>query len=167
MTSYILTASRLIASSFRFLAVTMALLVGGSLAFAHPASAQSPIHEQPLVIETKAGPVEFQIEIADDPEERSRGLMFRRSMGENVGMLFVHASTREITMWMKNTYIPLDMIFIGENGEVVSIAANTVPHSLAVISSKVPAQYVLELNAGAAKKHGIRPGDAAKHASIQ
>ncbi|MEO0637792.1 MAG: DUF192 domain-containing protein [Pseudomonadota bacterium] len=138
-----------------------------SLFLAFSASSQAIFHEAPLTVETREGDVSFQIEVADDPDERSRGLMFRRSMPEDAGMLFVHDAPREITMWMKNTYIPLDMIFIGAEGKVVSVAADTIPHSLSVISSRVDARYVLELNAGMAKRHAIRPGDAVEHPAIQ
>ena len=130
------------------------------------ASAQDAFHSEPLTIKTEAGPVSFDVEIADDPESRSRGLMFRRSMADDAGMLFVHKSPREITMWMKNTYIPLDMIFIGDERTVVSIAEDTRPHSLAVISSQVPAKFVLEVNAGLAEKLGIERGDAVSHPAL-
>ncbi|MEM1365720.1 MAG: DUF192 domain-containing protein [Pseudomonadota bacterium] len=132
-----------------------------------PGWAKSPFDETPLTIQTQQGSVEFRIEIADDPAERSQGLMFRRSMDEDVGMLFVYGQPREITMWMKNTYIPLDMVFIDAQGEVVSISANTIPHSLTTVSSRVPATYVLEINAGLAKQNGLQVGDVVEHPAIR
>ena len=100
----------------------------------------------------------FHVEIADTPGERSRGLMFRRGLAEGWGMLFVHDSSRERSFWMENTFIPLDMIFIDAKGRVVSVVENAEPLTRIRRESKEPARYVLELNAGAAKEHGIEAG---------
>lgn len=109
----------------------------------------------------------FRVEIADTPERRSRGLMERRYMASDAGMLFDFSGPRIIRMWMKNTYIPLDMLFIDGTGRIVGIAAHTTPHSLVVISSPVPAVAVLEVNAGVAEKLGITLGDRIVHAIFQ
>ncbi|EAU42152.1 hypothetical protein FP2506_17004 [Fulvimarina pelagi HTCC2506] len=105
-------------------------------------------------------------EIADTDEERRTGLMFREEMAEDAGMLFEFGMTREVGMWMKNTLIPLDMLFIEEDGTILTIVRNTKPLSLDVIPSGGPVRYVLELNGGAAKRLGVEPGDKVEHESI-
>lgn len=100
----------------------------------------------------------FQIWVADNDARRMRGLMYVRSMRDDQGMLFIFPAAQPISMWMKNTYIPLDMVFIGPNGRITHIAANTVPHSLETVHSNGPARAVLELNAGVAARLKLRPG---------
>ena len=99
------------------------------------------------------------LSVADNDAERARGLMYRRSMADNSGMLFDFGNERDITMWMRNTYISLDMLFIDANGRIGHIAANTTPLSDTVISSRIKAQFVLEINAGIARRQGIEVGD--------
>lgn len=119
---------------------------------------------EPLVIETASGnEVSFDAEIADDDAERSRGLMFRRSIEEHEAMLFIWPAPYEVGMWMRNTYIPLDMLFIAADGEVVHIARETVPHSLDVVSAGRDVLAVLEIKGGAAGRLGIAPGDRVRH----
>jgi uncharacterized membrane protein (UPF0127 family) len=119
---------------------------------------------EPLVIETASGnELSFDAEIADDDAERSRGLMFRRSMQEREAMLFIWPEPYEVGMWMRNTYIPLDMLFITADGEVVHIARETVPHSLDVVSAGREVLAVLEIKGGAAGRLGIAPGDRVRH----
>lgn len=122
-----------------------------------------PVDSEPLVIETQAGPVEFDVELALTPSDRATGLMHRQSMPEMQGMLFRFDRTRMVVMWMKNTPLPLDMIFIDENGVVAGVARDTEPFSEAVIPSPGPVRYVLELNSGAAQRHGIAAGDRVRH----
>jgi uncharacterized membrane protein (UPF0127 family) len=105
------------------------------------------------------GEHEFQVELAVTWEQQAQGLMFRQSMPEDHGMLFLYESEGPRSMWMKNTYIPLDILFIGGDGRILSIAERTVPLSLSTISSGRPAKAVLELNGGTADRLGIRPGD--------
>lgn len=112
------------------------------------------------------GEVVFNIELAITQAQQSKGLMFRRSMAENAGMLFDFGSERMINMWMRNTYIPLDMVFIFEDGTINRIAEQTEPHSEKTISSGQKVRYVLEINGGAAKRFGISPGDKVKHPLI-
>ncbi|MBE7244272.1 hypothetical protein MHIMP23_15190 [Methylobacterium hispanicum] len=95
--------------------------------------------------------------------ERARGLMFRRSMAPNHGMLFDFERVEPVAMWMKNTYLPLDMLFIRADGTVARVAADTEPLSTATILSGEPVLAVLELNAGTAARLGIRPGDRVDH----
>ncbi|MEE2879025.1 MAG: DUF192 domain-containing protein [Pseudomonadota bacterium] len=117
-----------------------------------------------LTIETEAGEQNFEIEIADEPEEISYGLMNRESLAENAGMLFDFGNPREPAMWMKNTLIPLDMLFISPDGTIQMIARNTVPGSLRTISPGMPVKGVLEINGGRAAELGIEPGDTVNHA---
>ena len=105
----------------------------------------------------------FTVEIAETRQQRARGLMFRRKMAPDAGMLFDYRRPKPVAMWMKNTYIPLDMLFIRADGSVESIRERAVPHSLASISSKDKVRAVLELNAGTAARLGIRPGDLVRH----
>jgi len=116
-----------------------------------------------LTIETKAGPVSFKVELAETPAERAKGLMYRTELAADAGMLFDFGPEQPIFMWMKNTYIPLDMLFIRPDGRIASIAANTVPLSTQTISSEVPVSAVLELPAGTARAKGISVGDQVRH----
>ena len=111
-----------------------------------------------VTIQTQTQPVSFFVEKAITPEQRERGLMYRKSLGSNKGMLFLFEKPLVIRMWMKDTLIPLDMIFINKN-KIVAIYQNAQPKDLRVISSKVFATGVLEINAGMVKKHQIHIGD--------
>ena len=121
---------------------------------------------QELVIRSDTGEHAFSVELADDPAERSRGLMYRREMGDREGMLFDFDEDRNVTMWMKNTYIPLDMLFIRADGVVHHIAQRTTPLSERQISSGGPIRYVLEINGGVAEELGIEPGDQVEAPAI-
>jgi uncharacterized membrane protein (UPF0127 family) len=131
-------------------------LAGGGL----PALGDAPFKHARLKIETRNGPVLLDVEVADTELQREHGLMFRRQLPEDQGMIFLFGDEREITMWMKNTYIPLDMVFIGENWRIVHIARDAEPLSTDIISSVQPASRVLEILAGQAGKLGLKPGDA-------
>jgi len=112
-----------------------------------------------LKIETRSGPVLLNVEVADTEAKREQGLMFRRSISADQGMIFLFDGEHEITMWMKNTYIPLDMVFIGGDWRIRHIAYDAEPFSTDVISSMRPASRVLEIGAGQAKKLGLAVGD--------
>jgi uncharacterized membrane protein (UPF0127 family) len=101
----------------------------------------------------------FDIWLAQTPQQQEQGLMFVRDLPENRGMLFVAAEPRVFRMWMKNTYIPLDMVFIGKDGRIAKIAERTTPHSLDTVSSDVPVAAILELKGGEAARRALRPGD--------
>ena len=116
-----------------------------------------------LTIKTAKFNTKFSVEMAISAQQQSQGLMFRRSMAADAGMLFDYRIPQRISMWMKNTYIPLDMIFIGSDGKVINIAERTIPQSETVISSKGRARAVLEVNGGTASRLGIKPGDQVKH----
>jgi uncharacterized protein len=119
---------------------------------------------QPLEIASKNGVHVFAVEMASTPEEQAKGLMFRRQLPEGQGMLFDFHKEQPTSFWMKNTYIPLDMIFIRGDGRILRIAENTVPLSETLVPSGGPVRAVLEVIGGTAKKLGIAPGDRVGHA---
>ena len=118
------------------------------------------------MFKTETGEHSFDIEVMTTNGERAKGLMFRRSLPAKSGMLFVYDRPQAATMWMKNTYIPLDMVFIAEGGEVHRIEANTEPFSTALISSEGDIIAVLELNAGEAARIGLKRGDRATYPGL-
>lgn len=130
------------------------------LAAADPARAQS---FEPLTVVTRTGSHPFQVEVARDDADRAQGLMFRRSLAPDRGMLFDFARVEPVSMWMQNTYLSLDMLFIRPNGTVARIATDTEPLSQRVIASGEPVLAVLEVVAGTARRLGIRPGDRVEH----
>ena len=136
------------------------LVVVGFAVASAPAGAAS---FQPLEIVTKNGVQVFSVEIATTDEEKQTGLMYRKELADGKGMLFDFNPEQEVSMWMKNTYVSLDMIFIRADGRILRIAENTEPLSTKIISSEGPARAVLEVVAGTAQKYGIRPGDRVGH----
>jgi uncharacterized protein len=118
-----------------------------------------------LTVETGSGERSFSIEIASSPSERERGLMFRETMANDHGMLFVFEDQRQVGFWMKNTVMPLDLVFISEDGKVQSVLPGE-PFSEAVITPGVPVRFVLELKAGTAAADHIAAGDTAHHPAI-
>jgi uncharacterized membrane protein (UPF0127 family) len=118
---------------------------------------------QPLEIVTKSGVQFFSVEMATTDEEKTTGLMYRKELPDGKGMLFDFSPEQQVSMWMKNTYISLDMIFIRADGRILRIAENTEPQSTSIISSGGLAKGVLEVIAGTAKKYGIQPGDRVGH----
>lgn len=139
------------------LAAVCVLLVASAATIAHAAKYER------LEIITRNGVQVFDVEIADTDEERAVGLMNRRSLPEGTGMLFDFGGDRMVTMWMKNTYVSLDMIFIRSDGIIARIAEHTTPLSEAHIYSGSPVKGVLEVVAGTARKYGIAPGDKVAH----
>ncbi|WP_297586674.1 DUF192 domain-containing protein [Roseibium sp.] len=123
--------------------------------------------QEDLTIQTADGELTFVVEVAANDIERARGLMFREEMAENQGMLFIFESEGERFFWMKNTPLPLDIIYISTAGKIVSIAEDTTPFSEAVIPSGKPARFVLELNAGTSQKLAIAIGDHVTSPSMQ
>ena len=116
-----------------------------------------------LHIVSKLGKFELKVELAITERQQSQGLMYRRHLASNAGMLFDYKVPKIITMWMKNTFIPLDMIFISSDGRVIRIVERTIPFSESVISSNKRARAVLEVNSGTASKLGLKTGDRIKH----
>jgi uncharacterized protein len=134
-----------------------------ALCLAWPAWAVPSFERDTLAIHTHDGERRFTVEIAETPEQQKYGLMHRDELPPDHGMLFVDKSDSVMRMWMKNTRIPLDMLFIDRRGLIVYIASNAMPNSLAVITAGKPVRAVLELAGGAAEKNGIREGDQVIH----
>jgi uncharacterized protein len=139
----------------------VALTLGLCLAMAGAAFAQAL---EPLAIVLQGGQRQgFQVEVARNDADRAQGLMFRRSMPADRGMLFDFGRVAPVAMWMQNTYLSLDMLFIRPDGTIARIAADTEPLSTRTIPSGEPILAVLELNAGTAARLGIRAGDRVEH----
>jgi len=124
-----------------------------------------PLDATPLIVTTADGDKRFWIEVADEEHERSAGLMFREGMPDDRGMLFVFQNTQRLAFWMKNTPMPLDLIYLDEQGVVGAILAGQ-PFSEAPLSPPFAARFVLELKAGTAAKNGIAVGDRMRHPEI-
>lgn len=118
---------------------------------------------EPLSIETAKGRLDYRVEIADDDAERQHGLMYRTSMPDMHGMLFIFPQAKPQAFWMRNTYMPLDIIYIGADGAIVSIQANARPFDESALPSEGPAIGVLEIYGGKAAELGIKPGDRVRH----
>jgi uncharacterized membrane protein (UPF0127 family) len=127
------------------------------------AQAQATFDRTTLSIETAKGSHEFDIELALAPDQQSQGLMFRRELAVDAGMLFFHQRERVASMWMRNTFVPLDMLFVASDGKIVHIVERTVPQSLATISAGKPVRAVLEVNAGTVRRLAIKSGDRLIH----
>ena len=119
-----------------------------------------------LVIETSAGPRHFDVELARTPAQEEQGLMYREHLDPDAGMLFVFDDTEPRSFWMKNTLIPLDMLFIAADGRIVDIHERAIPLSEDIIPSQVPARAVLELNGGTVTRLGIKVGDLVRYKSF-
>jgi uncharacterized membrane protein (UPF0127 family) len=115
-----------------------------------------------IEVVTASGTHPFSVEVMRTPEQLEKGLMFRRYMPEDRGMLFDFKTEQPVTFWMKNTYLPLDMIFISKAGKIVSIAENAEPLSEKLIPAGAPVQGVLEVNAGTAARIQAKPGDSVR-----
>ncbi len=118
------------------------------------------------ITEGKAVKHTFKVWLADSPSRQAQGLMFVRSLPVLHGMLFVYPEPQSLGIWMKNTYIPLDVIFIDERGRIRQIFANAKPHTLDTMRSKEPGLAVLEIGGGEAARLGIRPGQSVRHPSL-
>jgi uncharacterized membrane protein (UPF0127 family) len=139
----------------------MIMIAAGVLVASSSGRAQDAIEfgRASLIIETSKGSHWFDVEVAESDAQRARGLMFRNEMAPDAGMIFLYRRDRILAMWMANTYLPLDMLFIAADGQIVHIAENTIPLSRATISSRRRARAVLELNAGTASRLDISVGD--------
>ncbi|MGX1788471.1 DUF192 domain-containing protein [Bosea sp. NPDC055332] len=150
---------------FLRLASVVALALGVLAVVPKPAEAQNvPAGGlEPLTIVTASGRHAFQVEVMRTPDQRARGLMHRQFMPADRGMLFDFKQVEPVAMWMQNTYISLDMLFIRADGTVARIAERAEPLSTRTIPSGEPVLSVLEVNAGIAEKLGIKPGDKVEH----
>lgn len=151
------------------LAVLMALCASPASAKAAETGAEAlegglaPQEREPLTIFTARSQYLFEVEVVRNGPAMQRGLMFRTEIPPYTGMLFDFGSERSFSMWMKNTLVPLDMLFINASGKIVDIAEHTIPLSLRPITPKSPAAAVLEVAGGSCKRYGIRIGDRVKH----
>lgn len=139
-----------------------ALLGAAAALLARPAGAQVPAFQE-LTIDSGRGRLRFAVELVATPEARARGLMFRERLAPLTGMLFDFVEEQHVAFWMRNTLIPLDMVFIGADGVVRRIHERAVPHDETAIPSGVPIRAVLEIAGGEAARLGIRPGDRVHH----
>lgn len=144
----------------RALALGGAVLLSGC---AWQATGQTRTEFESLEIVTQAGRHRFKVEIADDDAERNRGLMHRRSLAPDRGMLFIFPNERPVAFWMRNTLIPLDMIFVRKDGTIRSIAHQTTPLDETPVPSGGPVLAVLEIAGGRARQLGVLPGDRIVH----
>lgn len=138
-------------------------MLAALLAFSGGQSALAQQKLERLTIVTSKDRVVFQVEVMENDEQRARGLMFRRQMAADHGMLFDFKTQQPVSFWMKNTYLPLDMIFIDQRGIIANIAENTEPLSERPVPSVRPVLGVLEINAGMSRKLGIKAGDRVEH----
>ena len=132
-----------------FVVLSLPFVIGAAACAAEPR----------VVVHTARGDVAVPVEVAATPERQSLGLMYRKDLAESAGMLFVFAETSEHSFWMKNTVLPLDMIFIGEDQRIVGIVRDAVPFTTTPRSVGAPSRYVLEVNAGFSDRHGLQRGD--------
>ncbi len=145
-----------------FLAAVLALAV---LSGCSPGQEKNRLPVAHIVIDTRNGPVAFDVEMATDDASRQHGLMFRTELAPNAGMLFDFRAEGFRAFWMKNTPLSLDMLFIRGDGTISTISENTIPYSEEAIPSSEPVRAVLEINGGRSQALGIEPGDKV-HASI-
>lgn len=142
----------------------LGMLVGFvALGLSAPLDAQAIFEESPLAIESDSGTHHFEVELAITPDQRRQGLMFRESLDSDRGMLFDFGRTEPATMWMRNTFISLDMVFIDSDGRIHHIARDVQPLSDAITGSNGPVRAVLELAAGTTADLGIEVGDQVIH----
>lgn len=147
--------------SFFLTAIFLALSVG---ACADPRPPAQPLPHTMLVIDAPAGLVRFDVEVAADPRSQEYGLMNRKSLPRNTGMIFDFHAPSMTSFWMKDTLIPLDMIFIRQDGTISSITPDAAPMSLDSIPSTEPVRAVLEIGGGEAARLGVYPGQKVHNA---
>ena len=141
------------------LAAVLAVLATAVFVLLQPLAAQEMMKVEPLTIVTSSTSATFSAEIADTEPLLERGLMFRHILPQDQAMLFDFGQPRPVAMWMKNTYMSLDMLFVRQNGSVAALAENTVPNSLDTIGVQEPVRGVIELAAGTVKRLGIHKND--------
>lgn len=162
---------KILISAVLFLVVAGAAFLHGSLSMAGnelrtAAKPQvEPLRKDEVVIRTQDGEdLFFTVELALTPQQQSEGLMYRTSMQDDTGMLFVFNAPSSVAFWMKNTFIPLDMLFLEHDGIIHHIHHNAKPQDLTRITAELPSKAVLEINGGLADKYGIKEGDQVLHA---
>lgn len=150
----------------RVLAVVFGMVLLAGVVFNAPvlAQPQPTLPQSDLVIQTAKGAQRFRVELADTDASRSRGMMFRTSMAPDAGMLFDFKQEQMASFWMRNTLLPLDMLFIKADGTILNIHQRAIPHDESGINSTGPVRAVLEVNGGTVARLGIKPGDRVEHA---
>jgi uncharacterized membrane protein (UPF0127 family) len=152
--------------TLRLASAGAALLLAAACA-PRPATAPAATPAPRVVVVTAAGArLPVTVELARSDEERTRGLMYRRELAPEAGMLFFFAESEERAFWMKNTLIPLDMLFIDDGGRVVGLIERAEPLTTSPRDPGVPCRYVLEVNGGWAARHGVRPGDRVEFENV-
>lgn len=146
---------------FRRLAMPALVVLALALAAAPVVAQELPRSE--LLVETGSSQFRFEVEVADDPSERAQGLMFRETLADNAGMLFLYPVPQEVEFWMKNTPLSLDMVFVREDGTIARIAERTTPFSEELIGSGEKVAAVLEVKGGMMRQLGIAVGDRLRH----
>ncbi|WP_415235925.1 DUF192 domain-containing protein [Sneathiella sp.] len=142
-------------NKLHFLSVSFVFLIVGLIGFIEPVLADN----KRLFVQTSTRAIEVSVDVAQTEEDRNRGLMFVQEMSDDDGMLFVFHQSRPVSMWMKNTFLPLDMLFADQSGKIIYIHRNAQPHDLTVIAPPMPVFAVLEVVGGFADKHGVQIGD--------
>jgi uncharacterized protein len=151
--------------AFALASSSLALVCGlAPMAAAQNPAPMPPGPTSPLTIVSGDKSHAFQVEVADTPEKSELGLMYRKEMAKDHGMIFDFGAPKETTMWMKNCFFPQDMVFFDTDGRVLTIVENARPGSLRLIDPGMPVRGVVELNAGLVKEYGIKPGDKVQHA---
>lgn len=145
---------------------SLLLLFAPALAMACDKPPQPELPRSNLIVETASGPHPFSVELARTDQQRSCGLMLRQRLAEGEGMLFTYQQPRKSYMWMANTPIPLDMLFVAPNGSIVHIVKGAVPFSREIVGTAEPVSGVLEVRAGVADKIGAKIGDRVRHSSF-
>lgn len=149
-----------IGSTLRRAGIAMAVLLAVA-----PLAACSD--EGKLVLHSATGDYTFNVEVVDTPESRAQGLMYRQELADDAGMLFDFKGEQPVSFWMRNTFIPLDMIFVDAKGVVKNIHVNARPHDPTGIPSDGPVQFVLEIPGGRSVEIGLKPGDTMEHDRVQ
>jgi len=152
--------SRKLLAAFRLLGLCLALVVVGL-----PLAACSD--DGHAILHTAKGDFAFNIEVVDTQAGREKGLMFRQSLAPDAGMLFDFLTPQDVAFWMVNTFIPLDMVFIADDGTVKSVHANARPQDPTPIPSNAPVQFVLEIAGGRAAEIGLAPGDKLEQSRVK
>ena len=150
----------------RAAALTLAFTAVAACASAQTPTKPAKLPTEALEIRTHHGPVRLKVEIAADDNAREYGLMFRKHMADDHGMIFDFPDVQPRSFWMKNTLIPLDMLFVGPDGRIVSVAKRAKPLDETAVSSYFPARAVIEINGGLADKLGIQAGDQVQDARV-
>lgn len=141
------------------------LMFAWSLMLASAAAFAADLPRDVVLVETSSSQYRFEVEVADDATERAEGLMFRESLADNAGMLFMYQETRPVDFWMKNTPLSLDIVFVREDGTIARIAESTTPMSQDLIPSGEPVRAVLEVKAGTMRELGVTAGDRIRNAT--